>query len=123
MIESRARDLANREYVAPDKESLPEWMKALNDPHVFDELVVFKGASYWRALGKGQKYGISARGIAVDTGAEGVTEEFPMFREFWLKKPQEGMHRTVWLGLSDDVGPLWMRAVESYRRRGELAGD
>lgn len=33
------------------------------------------------------------------------------------------MHRTVWLGLSDDVGPLWMRAVESYRRRGELAGD
>ena len=33
------------------------------------------------------------------------------------------MHRTVWLGLSDDVGPLWMRAVESYRRRGELAGE
>jgi len=29
MIESRARDLANREYAAPDKESLPEWMKAL----------------------------------------------------------------------------------------------
>ncbi len=33
------------------------------------------------------------------------------------------MHRTVWLGLTDEVGAVWMRAVQSYRRRGELAGD
>ena len=59
----------------------------LNRPDYFDELAVFQGASYWRALGKNQRYGISARGIAVDTGAEGVQEEFPMFREFWLRKP------------------------------------
>jgi len=59
----------------------------LNDPGRFDELVAFQGASYWRALGKNQRYGISARGIAVDTGAEGVQEEFPIFREFWLRKP------------------------------------
>ena len=62
----------------------------LNRPEVFDELVVFQGASYWRALGKGQRYGISARGIAIDTGAEGGAEEFPAFREFWLRKPKEG---------------------------------
>ncbi len=61
----------------------------INQPHVFDELAVFQGASYWRALGKGQRYGISSRGVAVDTGAEGVTEEFPSFREFWLKKPEK----------------------------------
>ena len=59
----------------------------LNRPDYFDELVVFQGASYWRALGKNQRYGISARGIAVDTGAEGTQEEFPAFREFWLRKP------------------------------------
>ncbi|WP_052572838.1 glucan biosynthesis protein [Haloferula sp. BvORR071] len=59
----------------------------LNRPDYFDELVAFQGASYWRALGKGQHYGISARGIAVDTGAEGVSEEFPVFREMWLRKP------------------------------------
>ncbi len=59
----------------------------LNHPTNFDELIVFQGASYWRALGKGQRYGISARGIAVDTGADGATEEFPAFREFWLRKP------------------------------------
>ncbi|MCB1134311.1 MAG: glucan biosynthesis protein, partial [Verrucomicrobiae bacterium] len=62
----------------------------LNQPDVYDELVVFQGASYWRALGKGQKYGISARGIAVDTGVDGAAEEFPAFREFWLRKPEKG---------------------------------
>ena len=60
----------------------------LNNPDVYDELAVFQGASYWRALGKGQHYGISSRGIAIDTGTEGVTEEFPSFREFWLRKPE-----------------------------------
>lgn len=59
----------------------------LNTPDVFDELIAFQGASYWRALGKNQRYGISSRGIAVDTGVDGVKEEFPNFREFWLKKP------------------------------------
>ncbi len=29
------------------------------------------------------------------------------------------MHRTVWLGLSEEVGQIWMRAVESYRRRAD----
>jgi glucans biosynthesis protein len=60
----------------------------LNTPGNFDELVAFQGASYWRALGKNQRYGISSRGIAVDTGIEDVTEEFPGFREFWLRKPE-----------------------------------
>ncbi len=60
----------------------------LNNPDYFDELVVFQGASYWRALGKNQHYGISARGIAVDTGVDGAAEEFPSFREFWLRKPE-----------------------------------
>lgn len=29
-VESRALDLANRDYQAPDKEALPEWMKGLS---------------------------------------------------------------------------------------------
>jgi glucans biosynthesis protein len=60
----------------------------LNNPDYFDELIAFQGASYWRALGKNQRYGLSARGIAVDTGIDGVNEEFPAFREFWLRKPE-----------------------------------
>lgn len=172
-IQSRARDLANKPYIAPNKDSLPAWMNdltydqyrdirfnpsqalwatenlpframffhpgylfrepvilneftsthqqqirlseaffnygplvskhgslpaeggfagfrlhaPLNNPDYFDELAVFQGASYWRALGRKQRYGISSRGIAINTGTEGVQEEFPGFREFWLRKP------------------------------------
>jgi glucans biosynthesis protein len=58
----------------------------LNTQAYKDELMVFLGASYFRALGAGQRYGLSARGLAIDTvGGQG--EEFPRFSEFWLKKP------------------------------------
>lgn len=61
----------------------------LNTPDYLDELVVFLGASYFRGLGKHQKYGASARGLAVDTGL--ITgEEFPEFTTFWLQKPKPG---------------------------------
>jgi len=60
---------------------------AVNKPGYKDEVVVFQGASYFRALGKGQSYGLSARGLAIDTAApEG--EEFPRFVEFWVDKPR-----------------------------------
>ncbi|WP_369973913.1 glucan biosynthesis protein G [Polaromonas sp. SP1] len=61
----------------------------LNSPTYKDELVVFTGATYFRALGAGQRYGLSARGLAVDTagGAGGAKEEFPRFTDFWLQKP------------------------------------
>ncbi|MDR1279763.1 MAG: glucan biosynthesis protein [Opitutaceae bacterium] len=62
----------------------------LNRPEVYDELLVFLGASYFRALGAGQIYGISARGLAIDTGIIGQTEEFPVFTDFWLGKPKPG---------------------------------
>lgn len=51
-----------------------------------DELIVFRGASYFRFLGRDQWYGMSARGLAIDPGGE-KPEEFPLFREFWLQKP------------------------------------
>ena len=51
-----------------------------------DELIVFLGASYFRALGKNNVFGISARGLAIDT-ATPAGEEFPYFREFWLVRP------------------------------------
>ncbi len=58
----------------------------LNDPRVFDELISFVGASYFRALGRNQVYGLSARGIAVNCGGP-EPEEFPDFREFWVQMP------------------------------------
>lgn len=58
----------------------------VNDPKVFDELVVFQGASYFRALGKNQVYGLSLRGISMNT--IGDSEDFPRFTKLWLKKPE-----------------------------------
>lgn len=59
----------------------------LNSRQYYDELISFLGASYFRALAVGQKYGISARGLAIDTAVQ-TGEEFPIFKEFWLKRPK-----------------------------------
>ncbi|OZA12357.1 MAG: hypothetical protein B7Y02_07455, partial [Rhodobacterales bacterium 17-64-5] len=42
----------------------------------FQEYVVFQGASYFRAIGRGQAYGLSSRGLALNV-AEPAGEEFP----------------------------------------------
>ncbi|MTH95259.1 glucans biosynthesis protein [Roseibium sp. RKSG952] len=60
----------------------------LNTPDYYDELITFLGASYFRALGKGNLYGLSARGLAIDTAISGA-EEFPKFTRFYLQKPQD----------------------------------
>lgn len=59
---------------------------AMNLPDYKDEVLVFLGASYFRAVGKDQVYGLSARGLAVDV-AEPGGEEFPRFAEFWVERP------------------------------------
>ena len=53
----------------------------------YDEVIVFLGASYIRAVGKKESFGLSARGLAIDT-AESRGEEFPYFKEFWLVTPR-----------------------------------
>ena len=58
----------------------------INRPGAFDEFCVFLGASYFRAVGRGQLYGLSARGLAIDSGGA-TPEEFPRFRAFWLERP------------------------------------
>ena len=58
----------------------------LNGAAYKDEIIVFLGGSYFRALCAGARYGLSTRGLAIDTvGGQG--EEFPRFVEFWLEKP------------------------------------
>jgi periplasmic glucans biosynthesis protein len=59
----------------------------INRGDYHDEVCAFLGASYFRAVAKGQQYGLSARGLALNTG-EASGEEFPAFRAFWLEKPR-----------------------------------
>ena len=58
----------------------------IKTPTYHDEVIVFLGATYFRAVGSQQVFGISARGLAIDT-ASPSGEEFPYFKEFWLIRP------------------------------------
>jgi glucans biosynthesis protein len=67
-----------------------------------DEVIAFVGASYFRALATGQVYGISARGLAIDT-SDSLPEEFPSFRAFWLCKPPPGAREMEFFALLDST--------------------
>ena len=71
----------------------------VNNPAVYDEVCSFVGASYFRFLGRGQSYGISARALAVEAGTN--NEEFPFFREFWIETPGPRADRATFYGLLD----------------------
>jgi glucans biosynthesis protein len=66
----------------------------LNREGYQDEFLVFQGASYFRAVARGQLYGISARGLAVRT-ARPEGEEFPVFTDFWIERPPEQAENLV----------------------------
>lgn len=72
----------------------------INRRNYFDEVTAFLGASYFRAVGRRQLYGLSARGLALDT-ARDKGEEFPVFREFWLEKPKHRVKQITLYALLD----------------------
>lgn len=57
-------------------------------------ILSFAGASYFQAIGLDNVFGLSARGVAVDTGLPSG-EQFPSFREFWLVRPDAHDHVAV----------------------------
>lgn len=72
----------------------------INSRKYRDEFAVFQGASYFRATGQKQYYGLSARGLAIDT-AQPTGEEFPYFRSFWIERPKRRSGVLVVHGLLD----------------------
>ncbi|MGH7788967.1 MAG: glucan biosynthesis protein [Candidatus Binatia bacterium] len=72
----------------------------LKNPSYLDELIVFLGASYFRSLGRNEVWGLSARGLAIDT-VEPSGEEFPSFTEFWLVTPKPTDNHLVLYALMD----------------------
>ncbi len=70
----------------------------LNRPESLDELVSFLGASYFRSLGRNNIYGLSARGLVLNSWVD-LPEEFPRFSEFYVEKPQDGGPLTVYAAL------------------------
>jgi glucans biosynthesis protein len=74
-----------------------------------DEIMTMLGASYFRVVGKGHTYGLSARGMAIDTALPSG-EEFPRFTEFWIQQPAPGDKHLVIFALLDSP-----RATGAYR--------
>ncbi|MFC3609478.1 glucan biosynthesis protein G [Stutzerimonas tarimensis] len=72
----------------------------LNSPDKQDELLTLLGASYFRALGAGQWYGLSGRGLAIDTALPSG-EEFPRFSEFWVEYPEPDRRDLIIYALLD----------------------
>ena len=58
----------------------------LHKKNEYNHVIVFAGASYFRAVARKQVFGLSARGLAIDTALPSG-EEFPTFREFWVERP------------------------------------
>ncbi|MEO8298399.1 MAG: glucan biosynthesis protein G [Burkholderiales bacterium] len=108
----------------------------LNRKDYKDELVVFLGASYFRTLGAGQQYGLSARGLAVNVSST-EPEEFPRFDTFWVERPARNAKRLVIYARLDSPrlagayrfeitpGATTQVAVQSriFLRRSRVAGD
>lgn len=72
----------------------------INRADYYDEFALFQGASYLRAVARNEKYGMSARGLAINTARPGG-EEFPLFRSFWIEKPRAGAPEIVVHALLD----------------------
>ena len=81
----------------------------LNEAGRQDEVMSVLGASYFRIVGKGQVFGLSARGLAIDTALPSG-EEFPRFTEFWIEKPQSDRGTLLFYALLDSP-----RATGAYR--------
>ncbi|MET0340111.1 MAG: glucan biosynthesis protein [Polyangiales bacterium] len=76
--------------------------------------VAFLGASYFRTIGSLNQYGLSSRGLAVNTTAPGG-EEFPDFTEFYLESPEKEGEPVVIYALLD--GPSVSGAYRFACRR------
>ena len=88
----------------------------INRPDYYDEICVFLGASYFRAVAKGEGYGLSSRGLSIKTG-DPAGEEFPAFRAFWLERPQKGTGSMVVHALLDS--PSCTAAIRFTVRPGD----
>ena len=72
----------------------------LTQTGIYEEYAVFQGASYFRGIGTGDIYGLSARGLALKTG-DPMGEEFPDFTHFWLERPSTGADNIILHALLD----------------------
>ena len=80
-----------------------------------NDWVAFLGASYFRAIGELYQYGLSARGLAVNTAVAEAAEEFPHFTDVYFETPAPGSEAVIIHALLD--GPSVAGAFRFVMRR------
>ncbi len=81
--------------------------------------IAFLGASYFRAIGSLGEYGLSARGIAIDTALPSG-EEFPDFTEFYIQATPDPEHPLVIFALLDGPSIAGAYKFSFHRDKGVM---
>ncbi len=68
----------------------------------FEDVAIFQGATFYRSRAHAQPFGLTARGLAIRTGDD-PGEEFPLFREFWIEKPNPAANTLTVQALLDSA--------------------
>lgn len=91
-------------------------MAPVNEPEALEELAVFLGASYFRALAPEMGFGTSARGLALNP-MRPQGEEFPDFIEWWIERPApDSREIRAWALLdSPSVTGAWQFRIQPGR--------
>lgn len=66
----------------------------------FHDVAIFQGASFFRAIARGQNFGVTARALSIRT-ADPKGEEFPLIREVWIERPSLATNALVLHALVD----------------------
>jgi glucans biosynthesis protein len=82
--------------------------------------LAFQGASYFRSADPFDQYGLSARGLAIDTATAGP-ESFPDFTAFWLERDAAG-ELTIYAALEGEAVAGAYR-IANRRGRGGLVQE
>jgi periplasmic glucans biosynthesis protein len=68
----------------------------------FEDVAIFQGATFYRSRAHAQPFGLTARGLAIGTGDD-PGEEFPLFRQFWIEKPNPAANTLTIQALLDSA--------------------
>lgn len=91
--------------------------RVMNSDKEKTDWLAFRGASYFRSSGPLNQYGMSVRGIAVDTAVADHKEEFPRFTEFYLEEPADRSDTVVVYALLNGTSITGAYRIACRKRR------
>jgi glucans biosynthesis protein len=95
--------------------------RVMDGPNATKDWLAYQGASYFRTSGALDQYGLSARGLAIDT-AMPWPEEFPRFSQFWIERtPPDSSHILIY-ALMDSPSVTGAYRFDWVKQEGVVVG-